>query len=303
MTFHRALTRDLRGACFASVLVAAVSASLAAHVHAQTPEGVDLDTAARALFEDGRRAFEGGDFETALSRFQQAYDISHRVPLLWNIATTLDRLRRDEDALAMFQQYLEAAPEATNRSEVEGRIRLLREAVDRRHAEETARAEEARRLEEERQRLEAERAAGGGGTTPTEPASGGGGITPIVFIVGAGLTAAAAGVLIWSGVDTLTANDNYVLYTNSTGADLTMAEGYYQSALDAQLRTNVLVGITGGLAAATLVLVFFTDWDGDPPPASDGEDDAAPAASPAVTLLPTFDIGVDGGSLGLRGSF
>lgn len=260
----------------------------------------DLDTAARALFEDGRRAFETGDFETALARFQQAYDISHRVPLLWNIATTLDRLRRDEDALAMFEQYLAAAPEAANRSEVEGRIRVLREAVERERAEATAREDEARRLEEERRRLEAERAAGGGGGgggggTDATPA-GSGGITPVVFIVGAGLTAVMGGVLIWSGVDTLTANDNYVLYTNSAGANVRDAEAFYASAVDAQLRTNVLIGVTGALAAATLVLAFFTDWDGDPPP-------AAESSEPAVSWLPTLDVGATGAVFGVRGSF
>jgi tetratricopeptide (TPR) repeat protein len=129
-----------------------------------------LDSAARAIFEDGRRAFEAGDFETALSRFQNAYDISHRPLLLWNIATTLDRLRRDEEALTTFQQYLDAVPDAANRTEVMGRIRSLRESVDARaaereaaEAERLAREAEAARLAEERAALERERAAGGGG--------------------------------------------------------------------------------------------------------------------------------------------
>jgi tetratricopeptide (TPR) repeat protein len=288
----------------------------------------DLDSAARTLFEDGRRAFEGGDFETALARFQQAYDLSHRVPLLWNIATTLDRLRRDAEALSTFEQYLSAAPEASNRSEVEGRIRALREAIARDEAEAAARAETERQLEEERRRLEEERAAAAeraaaetaGGSIAT--------LSPIAFIVGAGLTAVSAGVLVWSGVDTLTANDNYVLYTSSAGASVPDAERFYASALDAQLRTNVLVGVAAGLGVATVALAIFTDWDGDPAPAADSSGGAAPEARPAgprrleptpsdeeaeggadsaempaVSLLPAVEIGPEGGVFGVRGAF
>lgn len=266
-----------------------------------------LDSAARALFEDGRRAFESGDFETALSRFQQAYDISHRTPLLWNLATTLDRLRRDEEALAMFEQYLAAEPEAANRTEVLGRIRVLRSAVEARRAETAAREAEARRLEEERRALDEARESGsGGGSSATDEASGGG-ITPVVFIVGAGLTAVAGGVLIWSGIDTLTANDNYTRYfSESPSPNVPEAEGLYNSALDAQTRTNVLIGVTAALAATTVVLAIFTDWDGDPP--REGE----PAPAPTVSLLPTFEVtpdgafgagGLSGGGLSLRGSF
>lgn len=256
-----------------------------------------LDSAARALFEDGRRAFESGDFETALSRFQQAYDISHRTPLLWNLATTLDRLRRDEEALAMFEQYLAAAPEAANRTEVLGRIRVLREAVEARRAETAAREAEARRLEEERRALEAARLAGGSGTTDA-PASGGG-ITPVVFIVGAGLTAVAGGILIWSGIDTLTANDNYVLAAGLPDATVGLVEPLYNSAVEAQLRTNVLVGVTAALAATTVILAIFTDWDGDPAPTTD-------ATAPTASILPTFELAPDGslgGGLSLRGTF
>jgi len=259
-----------------------------------------LDSAARALFEDGRHAFETGDFETALSRFQQAYEISHRVPLLWNIAATLDRLRRDEEALDMFEQYIAAAPEAANREEVMGRIRVLREAVQARRAETAAHEAEATRLEQERIRLEEERRAGEGGGAGgsgggADESSSGGGITPVVFIVAASLTAVVGGVLIWSGIDTLTANDNYVA---AADADRPIAdvESLYGSAMDAQTRTNVLVGVTSALAVTSLVLVFFTDWGGGDEP-----------ASATVSILPTFDLtpvgDLGGGSLSLRGTF
>lgn len=297
------------------------SLSFTSNASAQEEGEIDaLDSAARAIFEDGRRAFESGDFETALSRFQNAYDISHRPLLLWNIATTLDRLRRDEEALTMFESYLEAVPDAANRVEVTGRIRSLRESVDRRHAEHdaaeaerAAREAEAARLAEERAALERERAAGGSGGSGSggsETAPSGGGITPVVFIVGASLTAISAGILIWSGLDTLTANDNYTRYAALPSADYAMAEDLYNQADGAQLRTNVLVGITAGLGVASVILAIFTDWDGDPPPASaapsDADGDEPTPADPAPTaasFLPVLEVGPTGGYVGLTGSF
>ncbi len=207
----------------------------------------------------------------------------------------------------MFEQYLAAAPEAANRTEVLGRIRVLRSAVEARRAETEAREAEARRLEEERRALEEARVGAGSSSGPTDE-SGGGGITPIVFIVGAGLTAVAGGVLIWSGVDTLTANDNYTRYfTEAPSPNVTEAEGLYHSALDAQTRTNVLVGVTAALAATTVILAIFTDWDGDPPSEPSDAAEPAAAAAPTVSLLPTFEVTPDGsfggGGLSLRGSF
>lgn len=287
----------------ASLALCALTAPFHPSTAAAQDEAVSdsLDSAARALFEDGRHAFETGDFETALARFQQAYDISHRVPLLWNIAATLDRLRRDEEALDMFEQYLAAVPEAANRDEVMGRIRVLREAVEARRAEAAAREAEAARLEEERLRLEEERRArdaggGGGGGGNDEPASGGG-VTPVVFIVAAGLTAVAGGVLIWSGIDTITANDNYVAAADAR-RPLADIESLYGSAMDAQTRTNVLIGVTSALAAASLILVFFTDWGG-----GSGDTEAAATVSilPSLELSPAGELG--GAGLSLRGTF
>lgn len=95
-----------------------------------------LDAEARSLFEAGRTAFAAGRFEAALARFQEAYELSQRPALLYNIGTAADRLRRDAQALEAFRAYLAAVPDAANRDEVESRIRVLEEAV----AEDEARA-------------------------------------------------------------------------------------------------------------------------------------------------------------------
>ena len=80
---------------------------------------------ARQLFEQGAAAFEGGRFEAALASFRESYARSPRSELLYNIATTLDRLRRDREAIDAFRRYLEVVPETDARSEIEARIAQL----------------------------------------------------------------------------------------------------------------------------------------------------------------------------------
>jgi len=89
-----------------------------------------LDAEARATFEAGQLAMQNGRFEVALSRFREAHELSGRPILLFNIGVTAERLRRDAEALEAFQRYLEEVPDAPNRMEVEGRIRVLLESVE-----------------------------------------------------------------------------------------------------------------------------------------------------------------------------
>jgi Flp pilus assembly protein TadD len=61
------------------------------------------DKAARGLFEAGSVAFEEGRFEEALDHSTKAYELSpNRHLLLYNIGSSLDRLRRDKEALQTF---------------------------------------------------------------------------------------------------------------------------------------------------------------------------------------------------------
>jgi tetratricopeptide (TPR) repeat protein len=94
------------------------------------------DAEGRGLFEAGRAAFADGRYDDALDYFDRAYELSHRPELLYNIGTANDRLRRDETALAAFEEYLHEVPAAANVREVEARIRVLREEI----AQEAARS-------------------------------------------------------------------------------------------------------------------------------------------------------------------
>lgn len=104
----------------------------AAPVRAQSGE---RDDEARALFEAGRSAYAAGRYDAALRRFQEAFEISGRTALLYNVGACADRLRRDEEALAAYRGYLEATGESGERRRVaEERIALLEGEVRERRA-------------------------------------------------------------------------------------------------------------------------------------------------------------------------
>jgi hypothetical protein len=129
----------------------------ASPVMAQT-EAHDME--ARALFEAGRVAFVDERFDDALGYFRRAHELSRRPELLYNIATTLDRLDRDDEALTQYQAFLAAVPDAGNRGDVELRIAALRRRAEAATAERAAAAAAAgERAEAERAAAAAEREA------------------------------------------------------------------------------------------------------------------------------------------------
>lgn len=92
-------------------------------------QDVHADEEARALFEAGRAAFASGRYEEALSRFERAHELSARPELLYNIAVSADRLRRDARALEAFRRFLAEVPAAEARAEIEARIGILEQQL------------------------------------------------------------------------------------------------------------------------------------------------------------------------------
>jgi hypothetical protein len=78
------------------------------------------------------------------------------------------------------------------------------------------------------------------------------------FLVGLGATAAAGGITIASGVDAAGRHSTFVNECQSTPAP-----SCHQDAIDgqsAQTRTNVLIGVTAVLGAATVATAFLVRW-------------------------------------------
>lgn len=96
------------------------------------PTGGDAE--ARGLFMAAQVAFDEGRFESAVQYFLQAFRLSGRPELLYNIGNTYDRLQQPEEALRHFEQYLQQRPGAENERQVEARVRLLRQTLETRQA-------------------------------------------------------------------------------------------------------------------------------------------------------------------------
>lgn len=71
-----------------------------------------------------------GKYEDALRYFQQAYELSQRPGLLYNIGQAADRLHLDAITVEAFRLFLERVPHTEHRIEVESRLRALERLVD-----------------------------------------------------------------------------------------------------------------------------------------------------------------------------
>jgi hypothetical protein len=107
---------------------------------------------------------------------------------------------------------------------------------------------------------------------------------PAVFITMLSLTAVSSGILIWSGVDTLNNPGPDAVKAGCVGQGTACA--LYQQGLDNQTRTNVLIGVTGGLGLLTFISVFLTQW-------------SHPHKEATAHIVPMVGVG----SFGLTGRF
>ena len=110
----------LKRLLFGALLVLACAGATRASAQTSPSDGE-----ARSLYEAGAVAFSDTRYEQALARFEEAYALSRRPALLYNIGLTHDRLGHDGPALTAFRGYLDALPDAENRPEVERRIAVL----------------------------------------------------------------------------------------------------------------------------------------------------------------------------------
>ncbi len=112
-----------------------------------------------------------------------------------------------------------------------------------------------------------------------------GGLPPAVAIVGAVLTVGLGATLAWSTVDMYAGVGPYeeAARNGAANAPQLLADGQGR-----EVRTDVLIGATAVLGAATIVTLIFTRWGGS------RRVEAAPAASGATGMIP---------GLTLRGSF
>ena len=107
--------------------------------------------------------------------------------------------------------------------------------------------------------------------------TGSSGLHPAYFWSLAGVSLALGAVTIWSGVDLLHARDEFKAKDHPTHKD-------FEDGEKKDMRTSILLGVTGGFVAGSIVTLLFTDFGGE-------------------RLTPSAALDQHGGMLGLKGRF
>ncbi len=157
---------------------------------AQAQAEPDARAQAAAHVRQGQAFFEHRDFDRALAEYQTALDLSAEPSLIFNIALCHDRANRPEEALRMFQRYLELAPDGSVAEEARGDVARLTPIVEKIVADREA--EQARQREAAAQRTDADQRAEV--ALRTAAAANRRARIARYLIVGGGMVAAAGGV-------------------------------------------------------------------------------------------------------------
>ncbi len=129
------------------------------------PDRAASEQRAKDLFAKGDTAYAEGRYEEALAAFQEAYTLSGRPQLLFNVSNALERLGRYADAVDALEKYL-ASGKAKDRDVVQKRLANLKKRVEEQKKETDRLAKEE---EERRAKADAERKKPDGDSTPQAP--------------------------------------------------------------------------------------------------------------------------------------
>lgn len=219
-------------------LVALLASPVAAQV--QDVEMPPSEVAARGHYLMGREHYQAARFAEAAAEFQQAYDLSHRPQLFYNVFLAQRDAGHAREAAVALRNYIEAVPTAPEIEILRGRLATLEAQV----AEEDARAH----TEQEATVTPPPSAPPPEPTPPAAQPTGGAGAGPWV-VIGVG-GAVAVGAIITGALTATTYAD-----LSSSCPDGVCPAGYDVDGRRATGSTLALTSdILGGVAAATLVV-------------------------------------------------
>lgn len=286
------LTRSVVAAL--SLAVVLVTSAAAAAQDENDPQMID----ARRRFTEAERLYERGDYAGALAEFQRIYDLLGQNPrrffVLYNMGRCQEQLFRYGEALQSYQRYLSEGGAATDLAptvrqkimELEARLATVTIQtnvpsaevwVDDRHvgtAPGDVRVDAGQHNVELRARGHApgrraiQIAARTHETIAIELDRVSAGISPAFFIGGAALTVIAAGVGVGLGAAAL--GERGTIDARLASGDDAQRFQVTQAQIDSMEQLALLADVFFGAAlvfgVASIVLVFVTDWGGDPPP-------------------------------------
>ncbi|MBK8937108.1 MAG: hypothetical protein IPM79_05565 [Polyangiaceae bacterium] len=247
---------------------------------------------AERLFLEGEAAFARGDFTLAGRSFEAANELDAQPTSLFNAARSWERAGEPQRAANLYRRFVDGAPPDTpNRDRATqslselaaqlGRLEVIAPgaaslSIDGKPAASGAvfvnpgghllTATFPGTTTEERVTVEAGKSLTvllqpqpAAITTPAPPieppAPARTGVSPWLFGGFVAATTLSGGLLLWSGIDTVIARDDYL--------KMSVAEQRlnYDDGRAKQDRTNVLIGVTSGLAVTSgLIALFAIDW-------------------------------------------
>ena len=89
------------------------------------------DDQARSLYLAGKSYFDRNEYASALEQFARAYELSRHPELLLNAGIAAERAGYLPDAVRYYRRYLDQAPEAAQRRELEKRLEDLEQRLRR----------------------------------------------------------------------------------------------------------------------------------------------------------------------------
>ncbi len=242
-------------------LLIAIVGFLPSSASAQEPE-TEGDDSARHHFRLGQAHYDSGHFREAAAEFEQSYELSGRPQLLYNIYVSYRDANDSERARDALRTYLEAVPDAPNRSLLRSRLAALEGTVG---PSESDRPDEPDASEPEEPDVpsetdsEPESRATGTMTAPDQASSGG--TSPLGFIIAGGgaallLTGAITGGLALSSSDDLAANCPLMRCPADYDHESAASTG---SALAVATDVLIPVGAAALLTGVILILVLQGD--------------------------------------------
>ncbi len=283
-----ALLVALTAALLVPLLVAPAVASAQRRVDARERQ-------ARALFEQGQTAYEEGRYEEAISAFEQAYGLSARPLLLYNIANAQERLGMLSEALDNLRYYREDAP-SDEIAVLDRRIRGLEDRVARQQRETAERRADQERIARTAAEAAAAAMRSGGGPASDESS------VPVVgwsLTIGGGALAAAGAVF---GVLALGARSDLEALCTTVG-ERTLCQETASSAISRDFAFSLLADIgviAGAVAAGVGLYLVFTHEPETPRDAQPSARASRPGADVRLSL--GFGPRPGGGTLLLRGT-
>jgi hypothetical protein len=312
-----------------ALLLSSTVVAFAASAAAQDAGGATADDRKQAAadFAEGDRAFKDGDFRRAAEAYEHAYQRVPHHSTLWNSARAWHHAGELARAANLYARYLREAPaNARDRNSAQSALTELAGKLARLEIHATdvssvqvdgqpldapslfvtpgAHVVEGRTRDDRAVRQEPTVAAGdvvsialvapaapSRGTPPPPPPPPpppgptvdrrSHGWPPAVVYVGGAATVVLAGFTVWSGLDTVQQKNSFVQSPSQSSLD---------SGRSKEVRTNVLIGATAGVAALTaLTAVVLVDWHG--------------SSSHEKNAEPRVELGAGVGSLLLWGQF